>query len=64
MQSTTGEEVLSDVADPGSTGSVESTGLASAVSWFEKYLLVLVIGGLVAGVWVASFSQSLVDYVD
>ncbi len=64
MQSTTGAEALSDIANPGSTGSVESTGLASAVSWFEKYLLVLVIGGLVAGVWVASFSQTLVDYVD
>ena len=52
--------------DPGSTGSgtTESSAQASPVNWFEKYLLVLVIGGLVAGIWVASYSQTLVDYVD
>ena len=51
---------------PGSTGSgtIESSVLANPVNWFEKYLLVLVIGGLIAGIWVASFSQMLVDYVD
>ena len=52
--------------DLGATGSgaIESSVLANPVNWFEKYLLVLVIGGLVAGIWVASFSQTLVDYVD
>ena len=66
MQSSTRDERLSEGVDPGSTrtGTIESSILASPVSWFEKYLLVLVIGGLVAGIWVASFSQTLVDYVD
>ena len=66
MQSTNTDELLSEGVDPGSTGSgtIESRVLASPVNWFEKYLLVLVIGGLVAGIWVASFSQTLVDYVD
>ena len=52
--------------DPGSAGSgtIDSSAVESPVNWFEKYLLVLVIGGLVAGIWVASFSQTLVDYVD
>ncbi len=34
------------------------------INWLEKYLLVLVIGGLFAGIGVASFSQALVDKVD
>ena len=66
MHSTTRDVPLSEGVDPGSTGtgSIESSVLPSLISWFEKYLLVLVIGGLVAGIWVASFSQTLVDYVD
>ena len=52
--------------DPGSTGSgvIESSAAESPVNWFEKYLLVLVIGGLISGIWMASFSQTLVDHVD
>ena len=66
MQPANTDELLSEGVAPGSTGSgtIESSVLASPVNWFEKYLLVLVIGGLVAGIWVASFSQTLVDSVD
>ena len=66
MQSANTDELLSKGVDPGSkeSGTIQSTVVASPVNWFEKYLLVLVIGGLVAGMWVASFSQPLVDYVD
>jgi len=63
MQSSNTDELLSEGVDPGPS-AIESSELASLVNWFEKYLLVLVIGGLVAGIWVASFSQPLVDYVD
>ena len=34
------------------------------INWLEKYLLVLVIGGLLAGIGVASISQPVVDQVD
>ena len=66
MQSTDTDGLLSEGVDPASTGSgkIESGVRADPVSWFEKYLLILVIGGLVAGIWVASFSPTLVDYVD
>ena len=65
MQSPTRDEPLSEGVDPSSAGTgTKSSVLASPVTWFEKYLLVLVIGGLVAGIWVASFSQTLIDYVD
>ena len=66
VQSTNTDELLSEGVAPGSTGSgtIESSVLAGPVNWFEKYLLVLVIGGLIAGIWVASVSQTLVDYVD
>ena len=66
MQSANTDELLSKGVDPGSkeSSTIQSTVVASPVNWFEKYLLVLVIGGLVAGMWVASFSQPLVDYVD
>ena len=66
MQSTTRDVPASEGVDPGSagTGTIQSSVLAGPVNWFEKYLLVLVIGGLVAGIWVASVSQTLVDYVD
>jgi len=37
---------------------------ASFFSWFEKYLIAFVIGGLIAGIGVASISQPLVDRVD
>ena len=66
MQSTTRDEPLFEGVDSSSTGtgSIEPSRLADMVRWFEKYLVVLVIGGLIAGIWVASFSQQLVDYVD
>jgi Na+/H+-dicarboxylate symporter len=34
------------------------------LNWFEKYLLVLVIGGLIAGIGVAGVSRTLVDQVN
>lgn len=37
---------------------------ASFFSWFEKYLIAFVVGGLIAGVGVAYISQPLVDRVD
>ena len=44
--------------------TTERNLLASLFISFEKYLIVLVVGCLVAGVGVASFSQPLVDQVD
>ena len=38
--------------------------IARVTNWFEKYLLVLVIGGLISGIAVASVSQPVVDRVD
>ena len=38
--------------------------LARSLNWLERYLLFLVLGGLLAGVGVASVSQPLVDQVD
>jgi hypothetical protein len=66
VQSTDTDGLLSEGVDPASTGSgkIELGVRANPVSWFEKYLLILVIGGLVAGICVASFSQTLVDDVD
>ena len=37
---------------------------ASFFSWVEKYLIFLVVGGLIGGVVVASFSRPLVDRID
>ena len=34
------------------------------LDWFERYLIAFVVGGLVAGIAVARFSQTLVDRVD
>ena len=53
-----GAEVVPD------TESVRTNVIERTVNWFEKYLLVLVIGGLVAGIGVASISQPVVDRVD
>ncbi len=38
--------------------------LTRFLNWFEKYLLVFVLGGFVAGVGVASVSQPVIDQVD
>ena len=38
--------------------------LTRFMNWLEKYLLILVIGGLFAGIGVAHFSQPVVDQVD
>ena len=52
---------------PGVWAGVKADGrgvLTRTINWFEKYLLVLVIGGFIAGIGVASVSQSVVDQVD
>ena len=42
-----------------------STNFAKrAINWFEKWLLVLVLGGFIAGIVVASVSQPVVNQVD
>ena len=38
--------------------------LTKLISWVDKYLLVLVIGGFFAGIGIASISQPVVDQVD
>ena len=48
----------------GSLPAVVGKVLTRAVNWFEKYLLLLVIGGFFAGIGVASVSQGVVDRVD
>ena len=55
----TSESTLSPSAATGNGNSA-----TRFINWLEKYLLVLVIGGLLAGVGVASISQPLVDKVD
>jgi len=42
----------------------DSTLWARVSNWFEKWLLVLVLGGFVAGIVVASISQPVIDQVD
>ena len=49
---------------PGALLDRASATTTSLVGWFEKYLIALVLGALVAGVGVASISQPLVDRVD
>jgi Na+/H+-dicarboxylate symporter len=44
--------------------TLEQNSAASVFNWFEKYLIVYVIAGLIAGIAVASISQPLVDRVD
>ena len=63
MDANTGSELLGAEAVPDSE-SARTNVIERTVSWFEKYLLVLVIGGLIAGIGVASVSQPVVDQVD
>ena len=44
--------------------SADKNVIARITNWFEKYLLVLVIGGLISGIAVASISQPVIDRVD
>ena len=46
------------------SGSAKASIFTRAMTLFEKYLLVLVIGGLLGGIGVASVSQPVVDRVD
>ena len=48
------------------TGNSQLFGniLTRFINRFENYLLIFVLGGLFAGIWVASFSQPVVDQVD
>jgi Na+/H+-dicarboxylate symporter len=56
-------ELLETEVAPNSE-SVRTSVIEKTVNWFEKYLLVLVIGGLIAGIGVASVSQPFIDQVD
>ena len=50
---------------PASGASPADTNLITRfINWFEKYLLVLVIGGFIAGIAVASVSRPVVNQVD
>ena len=67
MNHTTREQSISDSSGAHSLigpGAVSSNLVTSVLNWFEKYLLVLVIGGLIAGIGVAGVSQTLVDQVN
>ena len=44
--------------------STDARAISRVVNWFEKYLLILVIGGLISGIVVASVSQPVIDRVD
>ena len=68
-------DVPAEIAIEYEAGLLESTGLgrlttlgasvfAKGRNWLEKYLLFFVLGGLFAGIGVASVSQSVVDQVD
>ena len=48
------------------TGNIQALGniLTRFINRFENYLLIFVLGGLFAGIWVASISQPVVDQVD
>ena len=49
----------SDEAD-----SISANFAKRAINWFEKWLLVLVLGGFIAGILVASISQPVINQVD
>ena len=56
---------LSDPAESSPSAQTNSTNLVMrTINWFEKWLLVLVLGGFVAGIAVASISQPVIDQVD
>ena len=44
--------------------TISTNVLVRTINWFEKWLLVLVIGGFIAGIAVASVSQPVIDQVD
>ena len=67
MDANTGDRQLSEVLGAEvvpDTDSARTNVIEKTINWFEKYLLVLVIGGLIAGIGVASVSQPVVDQVD
>ena len=67
MDANTGDGQLSELLGAEGvpdTGSVGTNLVEKTINWFEKYLLVLVIGGLIAGIGVASVSPPVVDQVE
>ena len=56
--------LLHRVHAPALWDAITSNTYTKLINWFEKYLIALVIGGLIAGIGVASISQPLVDRVD
>ena len=59
-----GSPALADSGAATGTSPANANVITKATNWFEKYLLVLVIGGLISGIAVASVSQPVVDRVD
>ncbi len=49
---------------PGTVLSTVHLYFARLMNWLEKYLLLLIIGGLLSGIGVASISQPVIDQVD
>jgi Na+/serine symporter len=67
MNQTTGGQSMSDSSGAQSlagSGAVRSNLVTGVLNWFEKYLLILVIEGLIAGIGAAGVSQTLVDQVN
>ena len=69
------DSTLTEVPYQDETGTSESPALddptsihnnifTSFINWFEKWLLVLVVGGFIAGIVIASISDQVIDQVD
>ena len=60
----TGGAVAQKIRFPGLDLTLTGNIAASFLSWFEKYLIIFVVGGFFAGIGIASVSQPVVDQVD
>ena len=59
-----GSPSLADARPATEASPNDANVITRVTNWFEKYLLVLVIGGLISGIAIASVSQPVVDRVD
>ncbi len=57
-------ENLSQAPPLQQSAGISANLLTRSMNWLEKYLLIFVIGGLIAGIGVASVSQPVIDQVD
>ena len=55
---------LSSAQGLGQADSTNANFARRAINWFEKWLLVLVLGSFIAGILVASISQPVINQVD